>query len=241
MAKSAFMKADIGMRSFEKLKGHTNAMFISLEGIEGCGKTTQLELMCNFLADHGLPYVVTREPGGTAIGEKIRSILLNPESKALVPAAELLLYMADRAQHIDALIKPRLAEGKIVVCDRYFDATVVYQGFARGLDPEFICDLHRIIFEDLKPDVTLLLDLSPRIGLARAWHALDSGHRSGLESRFEEETIGFHEKVRAGYLELARKETGRFKIIDASREIGEVQADIRQVISAFLTPDQGVH
>jgi dTMP kinase len=209
-------------------------MFISLEGIEGCGKTTQLESLGNFIEEQGRSYVVTREPGGTAIGEKIRSILLDPASKELVPAAELLLYMADRAQHIDSLIKPRLAEGKIVLCDRYFDATVVYQGFARGLDTGFIRDLHRIILKDLKPDITLLLDLPPRIGLARAWQELDSGQRSDAESRFEEEAISFHEKVRAGYLELARMEPGRFKVIDASRPIDEVQAEIRQVLSVAL-------
>ncbi|MBT8369353.1 MAG: dTMP kinase [Deltaproteobacteria bacterium] len=209
-------------------------MFISLEGIEGCGKTTQLEYLSTFLEKHRRSYVVTREPGGTAIGKKIRSILLDPASKELVPAAELLLYMADRAQHIDSLIKPRLAEGNIVLCDRYFDATVVYQGVARGLDTGFIRDLHRIIFKDLKPDITLLLDLPPRIGLARAWQELDSGNRSDAESRFEEEAISFHEKVRAGYLELAKMEPGRFEIIDASRPIDEVQEDIRKVLSAHL-------
>jgi dTMP kinase len=209
-------------------------MFISLEGIEGCGKTTQLAYLSTYLEQKQRSYVVTREPGGTAIGKKIRSILLDPASRELVPAAELLLYMADRAQHIDSLIKPRLAEGKIVLCDRYFDATVVYQGFARGLDTGFIRDLHRIIFKDLKPDITLLLDLPPRIGLARAWQELDSGNRSDAESRFEEEAIGFHEKVRAGYLELAKTEPGRIKIIDASRPLDAVQADIRQVLSAAL-------
>jgi len=209
-------------------------MFISLEGIEGCGKTTQLEGLSTFLKEKGRSFVVTREPGGTAIGEKIRSILLDPASKELVPAAELLLYMADRAQHIHSLIKPRLAEGKIVVCDRYFDATVVYQGFARGLGIGFIRDLHRVILEDLIPDITLLLDLPPRIGLARAWQALDNGNRSDTESRFEEETISFHEKVRAGYLELSRREPRRFKVIDASRKIDEVQRDIRKVLAEYL-------
>jgi dTMP kinase len=182
----------------------------------------------------GQPYVVTREPGGTEIGKKIRSILLDPASKELVPTAELLLYMADRAQHIHSLIKPQLAQGKVVVCDRYFDATVVYQGFARGLDTGFIRDLHRIILEDLKPDLTLLLDLPPRIGLARAWQELDSGNRSVTESRFEEETISFHEKVRAGYLELAGKEPKRFKIIDASRDVKKVQADIKNLLSKYF-------
>jgi dTMP kinase len=209
-------------------------MFISLEGIEGCGKTTQLEYLSAFLAEKGRPYVVTREPGGTTIGKKIRSILLDPASTELVPVAELLLYMADRGQHIYSLIKPNLAEGNIVLCDRYFDATVVYQGFARGLDIGFIRDLHRIIFKDLKPDITLLLDLPSRIGLARAWQELDSGNRSNTESRFEEEAISFHEKVRAGYLELAGMEPERFKIIDASRQIDEVQTDIRKVLSECL-------
>ena len=209
-------------------------MFISLEGIEGCGKTTQLEYLSSFLEDKGYPYVVTREPGGTAIGEKIRSILLDPESKDLVPAAELLLYMADRAQHIDLVIRPQLADGKIVLCDRYFDATVVYQGFARGLDTKFICNLHRLLFEDLKPDITLLLDLPPRIGLERAWKELDGGNRSDTESRFEEETISFHEKVRAGYLEIARFEPDRFKIIDASQELNQVQSDIRKLLIEYL-------
>ena len=209
-------------------------MFISLEGIEGCGKTTQLTYLSSFLTDKGRPFVVTREPGGTAIGEKIRSILLDPASKGLVPAAELLLYMADRAQHIHSLIRPRLAEGKVVLCDRYFDATIVYQGFARGLDSGLICDLHRMIFKDLKPDITFLLDLQPRIGLTRAWQELDSGSRPGTESRFEEETISFHEKVRAGYLELAGREPGRYRIIDASRSIDDVQAQIRKILNGYF-------
>jgi dTMP kinase len=209
-------------------------MFISLEGIEGCGKTTQIRQLSAYFEERGHPYIVTREPGGTAIGEKIRSILLDPASKDMHPVAELLLYMADRAQHIHKLITPCLSEGKIVLCDRYFDATVVYQGFARGLDTRFIFDLHRIIFQDLKPDLTLLLDLPPRIGLARAWHAIDGGSRSGTESRFEKETIHFHDKVRDGYLELARLEPKRFKIIDASRPMDEVQSDIRKVLMPFL-------
>jgi len=209
-------------------------MFLSLEGIEGCGKTTQIRDLRIYLEDKGHSCVVTREPGGTDLGKKIRSILLDPASKGLVPVAELLLYMADRAQHIHAVIKPGLAQGKIVLCDRYFDATVAYQGFARGLDVRFIRDLHRLIFEDLKPDVTFLLDLPPRVGLARAWQELDSGGRSGRESRFEEETISFHDKVRGGYLELARSEPQRFQIIDASRKVEQVQADIRDALSRYL-------
>jgi dTMP kinase len=209
-------------------------MFITLEGIEGCGKTTQINHLSTFFENRGQPCVVTREPGGTAIGKEIRSILLNPSSKDIVPKAELLLYMADRAQHIASLVKPCLAENKVVLCDRYFDATVVYQGFARGLDTRFIYELHRLILEDFKPDITLLLDLAPRIGLTRAWKQLDNGTRSGSESRFEEEALGFHKKVRAGYLELARREPERFRIIDASREESRVQEDIRDTLTEFL-------
>jgi len=209
-------------------------MFITQEGIEGCGKTTQIRNLSTYFNNRGLPVVVTREPGGTAIGKKIRTILLNPESRDLVPTAELLLYMADRAQHIHSLIKPCLAEGKIVLCDRYFDATLVYQGFARGLDTRFISDLHRLVFKNLKPDITFLLDLAPRIGLARAWKQLDNGTRSGTESRFEEETISFHEKVRAGYLELADLDPERIRIIDASGDEKQVQLDIREVLTQYL-------
>ena len=212
-----------------------NFMFISLEGIEGCGKTTQIRQLGAYLEERGYPYIATREPGGTVIGEKIRSILLDPASKNLVPTAELLLYCADRAQHISEVIKPGLSEGKIVLCDRYFDATLVYQGYARGLDTRFIAELHRILFQDLRPEVTILLDLPPRIGLARAWQELDSGSRCGTESRFEEEALNFHEKVREGYLALARTEPKRFRIIDASRSPDEVQADIRSVLAPYLT------
>ena len=209
-------------------------MFITLEGIEGSGKTTQMRQLRAYFENRGHSCVLTREPGGTALGEKIRAILLDPASLELVPLAELLLYMADRAQHINSLIKPCLADGKVVLCDRYFDATVVYQGFARGLDTGFICDLHRIIFDDLKPDITFLLDLAPHIGLARAWKQLDNGTRSGNESRFEEETISFHEKVRAGYLELARRQPKRIRVIDGSQDKIQIQSDIQEVLAEYL-------
>ncbi len=209
-------------------------MFITLEGIEGSGKTTQMQQLSTYFEIRGHSCVLTREPGGTAIGEKIRAILLDPASTELVPTAELLLYLADRAQHINSLIKPCLAEGKVVLCDRYFDATIVYQGFARGLDTGLLYELHRLLFEDLKPDITFLLDLAPRIGLARAWKQLDNGTRAGAESRFEEETNSFHEKVRAGYLELARREPERIRMIDGSRDEKQVQVDIRDALAEFL-------
>jgi dTMP kinase len=160
--------------------------------------------------------------------------LLDPANSALKPMTELLLYMADRAQHIFELIKPCLEAGKTVVCDRYFDATLVYQGFARGLNIEMIGQLHKLLFDDLKPDVTLLLDLSPQLGLERAWQQLNTGQRSGDESRFEAETVAFHEKVRAGYLELARLEPDRFRIIDAAQTQDQVFAGISKVVSSLL-------
>jgi len=210
-------------------------MFITLEGIEGSGKTTQIRQLSAYIESTGHKCVTTREPGGTSIGDKIRAILLNPENNDLSPISELLLYMADRAQHLNSLVKPALDAGKIVLCDRYFDATVVYQGIARGLDTELIYSLHRLLFEDLKPEVTFLLDLPPSVGLARAWKQIDDGIRSGGESRFEEETLAFHEKVRAGYLDLARLEAQRFTVIDASQDEKQVQMDIRKVLSSVLS------
>jgi dTMP kinase len=209
-------------------------MFITLEGIEGSGKTTQMQQLSAYFEMRGRSCVLTREPGGTSLGEKIRAILLDPASTELVPTAELLLYMADRAQHINSLIKPGLSEGKVVLCDRYFDATIVYQGFARGLDTGLICELHRLLFEDLKPDITFLLDLAPRIGLARAWKQLDNGKRAGTESRFEEETISFHEKVRAGYVELACREPERIRVVDGSRDEKKVREDIQAVLAEYF-------
>ena len=209
-------------------------MFITLEGIEGSGKTSQMERLQRFLEDRGVECVSTRQPGGTRIGENIRSILLDPSNSALVPMAELLLYMADRAQHIFELIKPSLEAGKTVICDRYFDATLVYQGFARELNLELIRQLHQILFDDLKPDITLLLDLSPQVGLARAWEQLNTGQRDGHESRFEAEAVAFHEKVRAGYLELARLEPDRIRIIDAAQTHDQVFTEISKILSAIM-------
>ena len=209
-------------------------MFITLEGIEGSGKTTQISRLVEFLEDRGIECVTTRQPGGTLIGKNIRSILLDPANSALEPLAELLLYMADRAQHINELIRPALQNGKTVVCDRYFDATLVYQGFARGLSIELIGQLHQILFDDLKPDVTLLLDLPPQVGLERAWQQLNNGQRSGDESRFEAEALAFHEKVRSGYLELARLEPDRFRIVDAAQSPDEVFTAIREIVSSIL-------
>ncbi|MBT8356651.1 MAG: dTMP kinase [Desulfobacterales bacterium] len=206
-------------------------MFISLEGIEGSGKTTQINNIYRFLEKKGHDCVITREPGGTKIGKKIRSILLDPENNEMEPMAELLLYFSDRVQHVYELIKPALSIGKTIICDRYFDATLVYQGYARGLDMKLIMRLHDLVLEGLKPDITFLLDLSPEIGLSRAWEQIDKGSRTGDETRFEKEALSFHQKIRAGYLELARLKPKRFQLIDASQEKNKVQMDIEGVLA----------
>jgi dTMP kinase len=193
-------------------------LFITLEGIEGSGKTTQMDRLRRHLEAGGRRVVVTREPGGTPIGRKIRALLLDPANSALVPEAELLLYMADRVQHIRTVIQPALAEGRVVLCDRFFDATLVYQGVARGLSAQMVQHLYTLTCGDLTPDLTFLLDLSPEEGLRRAWTQLENGDRTRSESRFEREKLDFHRKVRAGYLDLADAHRERYRIIDAGRE-----------------------
>jgi dTMP kinase len=210
-------------------------MFISFEGIEGSGKTTHAKHSVKFLQDKGFDCVFTREPGGTRIGEKIRAILLDPLSKDMDPLTELLLYTADRAQHITEYILPFLSEGKMVLCDRYFDATMAYQGFARGLDIRLIEKMHQLMFDDLKPDITLLLDLPPEIGLDRAWKQINNGGRISQETRFEEERLSFHSRVRKGYLELSRLEPERFRIIDASKDEPEVRQEIIKILEAEIS------
>lgn len=207
-------------------------MFITFEGIEGSGKTTQIRAAADWQKNRGIECLCTREPGSTVIGSKIRGILLDPENRELDHMAELLLYMADRAQHINTVIRPALRQGKTVLCDRYFDATFAYQGYARGLDRNLLKNLHHLLFDNLQPDLTLLLDLPAEIGLQRAWKQIHNGERITAESRFEEEKLAFHEKVRAGYLDMAQKEPNRFRIIDASLSPEQV----REQIIAILKP-----
>ena len=201
-------------------------MFITFEGIEGSGKTTQVGPVVDFLRQKGVECVVTREPGGTRIGEKIRAILMDPENNGLFPMTELLLYAADRVQHVQEQIAPALAAGKTVVCDRFHDSTIAYQGFSRRIDIAAIDRVHALILDGLTPDLTFLLDLPAAVGLARAWKQINNGQRSGAETRFESENLAFHEAVRAGYLELARREPHRFVIIDATAEADKVTARI---------------
>ncbi len=209
-------------------------MFITLEGIEGAGKTTQLEKIVAFLESRGYECQTTREPGGTAIGERIRGILLDPAHVKLDPVAELLLYMADRVQHIRTVIEPGMAAGRVVLCDRFFDATLVYQGYARGLDLKMIRRLHQLACDNLQPDLTLLFDLDPTVGLQRAWRQIHNGARTNAETRFEQEKIGFHRKVRAGYLELARIAPERIRVVDAGLAEQAVSQAVKQILISVL-------
>ncbi len=212
-------------------------MFISLEGIEGAGKTSQISALVHRLEAGNHRCVVTREPGGTVIGKKIRAIVLNPDHRALDPMAELMLYVADRIQHLRQVIEPALASGATVICDRYIDATLAYQGMARGLGRDVIDGIHRIAVGPRRPDLTLLLDLDPELGLRRAWSAVDNGGRSATETRFEKEQLAFHQRVREGYLTLAAEAPQRFRIIDASGSFQSVAGAIAQAVTAFLDGD----
>lgn len=209
-------------------------MFITLEGVEGSGKSTEVKYLKTLFAELGIDCVFTREPGGTEIGAQMRKILLNPANKGLEPYAELLLYIGDRVQHVNEVILPALNAGKWVVCDRYFDATLVYQGYARGLDMEIMRALHAEMCHGLYPDLTILFDLEPEQGLMRAWGDLSGGLRGSEESRFELEKLDFHNKIRNGYLDLACKEPVRFTVIDASGTPAAVHALVSAQLSKFI-------
>jgi len=205
-------------------------MFITFEGIEGSGKTTQIKRLVSVLEAKGYDCVLTREPGATKIGEKIRGILLDANHTAMLPITELLLYEADRAQHVREVIEPALAANKVVVSDRFFDATTVYQGYARGYDLKVIEQMHRMVLGQLKPDLTIVLDLPVELGLQRAWKRIRNQNGSLSEDRFEREELVFHEKVKQGYLTLASLEPERFRVIDASGDPERVHKEVVEVV-----------
>jgi dTMP kinase len=208
-------------------------MFITFEGIEGCGKTTQIQRLAQKLKKQGLPIILTLEPGGTEIGKKIRRILLDSRNTHLSSLTELLLYEADRAQHIAEIIKPAIGSGKWVLCDRFYDATVVYQGIARGQDRDLIELLNKKVTSDIQPDLTFLLDCPVEIGLDRALKRNKSLELNG-QGRFEQETITFHHRVREGYLTLAYEFPERFSIIDATLTPEKVEDHIKERVNLFL-------
>lgn len=204
---------------------------ITLCGGEGTGKSTQAKRLYNFLVENKIKTVLTKEPGGTKTGSDIRKILLSPESSNLDTKAELLLYMADRAQHLKEIIFPELENGKIIICDRFIDSTYVYQGAARGVKPEVIDDLHKFVLGDFLPDLTIVLDLDPKVGLERVSKDMDDGSRSIDESRFDSEKLPFHEKIRNGFLERVKNDSsGRFAVVDAGVSPDEVFEKIKNIL-----------
>ncbi len=202
-------------------------MFITFEGPEGSGKTTQIAALAEFLRQRGHAVFVTREPGGTSIGDRIRGILMDHASRAMQPRTEILLFLASRAQHVAEVIRPRLAKGEIVLCDRYRDATLAYQGYGYGLDIELLRKLNDFATEGLKPDLTLLLDVEVETGLRRK-----SGGREW--NRLDAYPLEFHRRVRQGYHTLAQAEPQRWVVIDASQPPDAVQAAIRAAVTARL-------
>ena len=208
-------------------------MFITFEGIEGCGKTTQIKRLENRLTGEGIEFIRTFEPGGTKIGSIIRKILLDSHNKNLSPTAELMLYAADRAQHIEEVIKPALNKGRWVICDRFFDATVAYQGSARGLDMALIDTLNERVTQGIRPDMTFLLDCFVEMGLNRALKRNSELSQKG-QDRFEMERLNFHSRVREGYLELARKNDDRFIVLNGMLDKDQVEKKIFQHLEKRL-------
>jgi dTMP kinase len=201
--------------------------FISLEGIEGTGKSTQTRLLTEYLQQAGRTVVRTAEPGGTAISLKIRELLLSLDSKEMDPVTELLLYNASRVQHIREVIGPALARGEIVISDRFSDSTLAYQGYGRGIDRKTIDALDAIATKGMRPDLTILLDIDVETGLKR-------NREINKRDRLELEDVNFHENVRKGFLEIAAKESERVRIIDCSSSIESTHMSIKVAVGAFL-------
>jgi len=207
-------------------------MFITFEGVEGSGKSTQIALAKDWLEAQGHEALATRQPGGCPLGLELRRILLDARTTRLDPTAELFMYLADRAQHVAQVIRPALDAGRAVLCDRYHDSTVAYQGFGRGLDVQALLDLGRMATGGLAPDRTVLLDLDPEQGLARARSRNQSAGASVSEGRFEALDLGFHRRVRQGFLDLAGREPHRFAVVDASGDPVAVFERVRAVLAA---------
>jgi dTMP kinase len=198
-------------------------MFITLEGPEGSGKTSQLPRLAEFLRQQGYEIITTREPGGTSIGDQIRQVLFNLDNKEMQPRSEILLFQASRAQLVEQVIRPALAEKKVVLCDRYADSTLAYQGHGHGVDLAELTHIINFATGGLKPDLTLFLDVEVEEGLKRR-------NRGGDWNRLDDYTLEFHKRVHKGYLKLIAAEPGRWERIDASRTPDEIAADLQRVV-----------
>lgn len=203
-------------------------MFITFEGPEGSGKTTQIQLLADYLQAQGRRVVLTREPGGTLIGDEIRACLHNVQHTEMTAVAELLLYSASRAQLVGQLIRPTLADGGIIICDRFADSTLAYQGYGRGLNLDDLKTITQIATSGLKPDLTFLLDLDVQRGLERRLTGGEEMNRLDLES------VKFHERVRLGYHALVQDDPTRWHIVNADRPVANIQADLRQIVDQHL-------
>lgn len=202
------------------------AVFITLEGVDGSGKSTQVKLLLDYLGQQGVEFVFTREPGGTPLAEKIRDLLLNPANSGMSVITEALLFAASRSEHVTQVIRPALIAGQVVICDRYIDSSLVYQGYAGGLPLEFVQGINEMATGALKPHRTIVLDLPLEVARQR---------RAATEQdRMEQKDEGFHEQVRAGYQELARAEPRRVKLVDASLSVEEVHQEIRRLVTEIL-------
>ena len=207
---------------------------ITFEGIEGCGKTTQIKLLGDYLRKKGYTIYETREPGGTLIGDQIRRILLNPENKGINYITELLLYEACRAQLIDEVISKRGGNKEIILCDRFTDSTLAYQGYGRGIDKGVIKELNRIASGGVKPVLTILLDLDVKTGLGRAKERNTKVIGQESEDRFEREKVEFHQKVREGFLKIASEEPERIKIVNANEGIEKIHKEIIKIVENYV-------
>ncbi len=204
--------------------------FITFEGIDGSGKSTHLRLLATFLRANGLDVILTREPGGTPVGNRLRSALLDAREE-VDPLAELLVFAADRAQHVRRVLRPAIAEGHVIISDRYADATVAYQGAGRGFPPELISEIVALATEGLKPDLTLLFDLSVGESNTRT-RRRTNGKQSG--DRLDGENAEFHTRVRDAYLQIAKAEPARVKVIETNRTVEQTQEQLREIIIPFL-------
>jgi dTMP kinase len=202
-------------------------MLVTFEGIEGSGKTTQVELLCKYLLELGYQVVRTREPGGTALGEALRKVLLQKDLHVL-PLSELLIFMAVRSQHMEEVIMPALARGAVVVCDRFVDATYAYQGYGRGVDLGIIATLNRLVTKGVTPNLTILLDCDVDVGLRRKLV------HNPQSDRFEQEEAAFHEQVKRGYLKLVEEDEKRFFVVNAERDIEATHIAIRDRVEKLL-------
>ena len=207
---------------------------ITFEGVEGSGKSTQMRLVAEHLIKINVPCLITQEPSGTDIGKKIGGILFNREHQSLCAETEAFLFCAARAQHVREVIKPALEQKKIVLCDRFSDATFAYQGFGRGLNHDFLKLINDYSSMMLKPDLTLLFDLPVEIGLTRAKDRDNLLKGSSSSDRFERENLDFHERVRQGYLKIYQNDPGRFRVIDANRDINVIGEEVRKHILDFI-------